>query len=71
VSGGGDVEEDHLVGALLVVAQGEFYRVSHVAQFAGFGFPELHAAGDLPVVNVEARNDAFCDHARIEPVRPG
>ena len=59
---GGDVEENHFVRALVVVADGEFDRVADVAQFARFGFAELDAARDLAVMDVETRNDTFCDH---------
>ena len=63
--GGGDVEEDHFVRALLVVAEREFHGVADVAQAALFGDAKLDAAGDLAVVDVEAGNDTFCDHAGI------
>ena len=59
---GGDVEEDHFVRALLVVAEREFHRVADVAQFARLGFAELDAARDLAGVDVETRNDTFCNH---------
>ena len=63
---GGDVEKHHLVGALFVVTQGQLDRIAHIAQFAGLGLAELHAAGDLPVVNIQARYDSFRHHANIE-----
>ena len=66
---GGDVEEHHLIGALLVVAQGQFDRVAHIAQPAGFGDAEPDAAGDLAVMHVQARYDTFSDHRpMIEPL---
>jgi hypothetical protein len=55
---GRDVEKHHFVGALFVVTDGQFDRVAHVAEFSGFGAPELHAARDLAAVNVQARNDS-------------
>ena len=68
----GDIEEHHFVRALLVVTQGEGDRIADIAQFARFGFAELDAARDLAIMDVEARNDTFCDHRRrlnrfIEP----
>src|ERR1051325_10211248 len=62
VRAGGDVEEHHLVGALRVVAQGERDGIADVAQFAGLGLAELHAAGDVAVVHVKAGDDAFGEH---------
>jgi hypothetical protein len=32
VAGGGDVEEGQLIGALLVVAAGDFHRIAGIAQ---------------------------------------
>ena len=62
VSAGGDVEEYHLVRALVVVTHGELHRVADIAQSALFGAAKLHAARDLSVVNVQAGNDAFREH---------
>ena len=62
---GGDVEEDHFVGALLVVAEGQFDGVADVAQFAGFGLAELDAAGDFAVMHIQTRNNAFCQHGLV------
>jgi len=70
VRGGGDVEEHHFVRALLVVAEREFHRVADVAQATGFRDAELDAARDVAVVNVEAGNDTFCNHAIIKPEKP-
>ena len=61
--GGGDVEEHHFVRALLVVAEGEFHGVADVAQAALLGDAELDAARDMAVVDVETRDDTFCNHA--------
>lgn len=69
VGGGGDVEEDHFIGALFVVPEGEFHGVADIAQAAFFGLAELDTAGDLAVVDVQAGNDTFCDHGDIEPRR--
>ena len=63
VRGGGDIEEDHFVRALLVVAEGEFHGVADVAQAALFGDAELDAARDLAGVDIEAGNDTFRNHA--------
>ena len=42
--GGGDVEKDHFVRALLIVAEGEFDGVADVAKFARLGLAELDTA---------------------------
>ena len=60
---GGDIEKNHFVGALLVVAKGQLNGLADVAQFARLGFAEADAAGDLAVVDVQAGNDAFGEHA--------
>jgi hypothetical protein len=52
--------------ALLVVAQGEFHGVADIFQAAFFGDAKLDTAGDLAGVNVETRNDTFCNHTDIE-----
>ena len=59
---GGDVEEDHLVRALLVVAHGEGDGIADVAEFARLGATELHAARDLSAVYVETGYDSFRKH---------
>ncbi len=64
--GGGDVEEHHFIRALLVVAQGQFHRVAHVAEFARFGFAELDAAGDVAAMDIEAGNDAAGEHSVVK-----
>jgi hypothetical protein len=56
---GGDIEEDHLVCTLVVVPQGEVDRVADVPQPAFFGAAKLDAAGDFPIVHIEAWDDAF------------
>lgn len=66
VGGGGDIEENHFIGPLLIVAEGEFHRVADIAEAAFFGHAELDTAGDLAVVNVQAGNDTFCDHTHIK-----
>ena len=71
VRGGGDVEEHHFVRALFIVAERELHRVADVAQAALLGHAELDAARDLAVVNVETRNDTFCNHNGILPVPAG
>ena len=63
---GGDVEENHFIRALFIVAEGEFHRVADIAQFARLGLAKLNAAGDLAVMNIETRNDTFCNHRIIK-----
>jgi hypothetical protein len=61
--GGGDVEERNLVGAGRVVALGDLHRIPCITQR-----DELHAFDDAPVFDIEAGNDALCEHsARIAP----
>src|SRR5579871_6766126 len=55
----GDVEEDQFVGALLVVAIRELYRVARVAQT-----DEMHAFDDTASGDVEARDDPFGQHGQ-------
>ena len=62
VGAGGDVEKDHFIGTLLIVTNGEFDGITDVTEFAGFGFAELDAAGDLASVDVEAWDDSFGEH---------
>jgi hypothetical protein len=50
---------------LLVVTDGQRNRVADIAQFTGFGPAELHAAGDVPVMNIQAWDYALCQHANI------
>jgi hypothetical protein len=58
----GDVEENHLIRTLLIVALRERDGVADVAQSALLGAAELHATGDFPVVDVKAWDDAFGEH---------
>src|ERR1035437_1698692 len=37
-------------------------RIAHIAQPAGLGDAEPHAAGDLAAMHVQAGNDTFSDH---------
>ena len=57
--GRGDVEEDELVGARLVVDGGQLDRIAGVAQVH-----EVDAFDDAPLVDVEARDDALHQHAQ-------
>jgi len=57
VAGGGDVEEGQFVGALLVVATGDFHRVAGVAQLG-----EVDALDHAAIGHVQAGNDAFGKH---------
>jgi hypothetical protein len=59
---GGDVKENHFVGTLLVVADGQFDRVADVTEFAGLGLAKLHPAGDLPRVNIQTWNNSLRQH---------
>jgi hypothetical protein len=54
VAGGGDVEEDQLVGAVAVVAVGQFHGVAGIAQV-----DEVDALDDASAGDVEAGDDAF------------
>jgi hypothetical protein len=55
---GGDVEEGQFVGALLVVAAGDFNRVAGIAQLG-----EVDALDDATVGHIQAGDDAFCEHS--------
>ena len=66
VGAGGDVEEDHFIGALFVVAERQCHGIADVFQFTGLGFAELDAAGDLAGMDIETGNYAFCNHGDIE-----
>src|SRR5208283_3287310 len=57
VAGGGDVEEDELVGALFVVARGQLDGIAGVAQA-----DEIDALDDAAGGDVEAGDDAFGEH---------
>ena len=59
---GGDVEKDHLIGALLIVAEGEIDGIADFPQPAFFGPAELHAARHFSIMHVKARNHAFGEH---------
>ena len=54
VAGGGDVEEDQFVGAVAVVAVGQFDGIAGIAQV-----DEVDAFDDAAAGDVEARDDAF------------
>ena len=57
VAGSGDVEEHQFVGALLVVARGEFHGIARIAQVDEVDALDHASGGD-----VETRNDSFCQH---------
>ena len=57
-----DVEENHLVGALIIITAGQSDRVADRAQRAFFSAPEANAAGDFSIVHVKAGNDSFRQH---------
>jgi hypothetical protein len=68
---GGDIEEDHFIGALFVVADGEFDGVADDAEAPFFGAAELDAASDFTVVDIEAGNDAFREHRKRGWIKRG
>ncbi len=47
---------------MLVVANGQFNRITHIAQLARFGATKLHSAGHMTRVNIQARNNASGEH---------
>ena len=53
IAGGGDVQESQLVGALFVVAAGDFDRVARVDQV-----DEIHALDHAPGGDIQAGDDA-------------
>ena len=57
VARSGDVEEHQFVGALFVVARGEFHRIAGVAQV-----DEVHAFDHASGGDVEAGNDSLGQH---------
>ena len=57
----------YLVGTLVVIPHREFDRVADIAQAARLRPPELHAASDLPVVDVQTWNDSFGQHGKKPP----
>ncbi len=69
VSTCGDIKEHHLIGALIIVAKRKLDRVADGAKSAFLGTPELHAAGDFPIMHIEARNDTFTEHRFLNVTR--
>jgi hypothetical protein len=67
---GGDIEKDHFVGALLIIAKSESDGVTDILEAAGFGFAELDATGDVSIVDIEAGYDASCEHG-LGAISPG
>jgi hypothetical protein len=65
VRAGGDVEKDHFVSALFIVAHRQFNGITHVPQFARFGFAELDTTSDLACMDIQARYNAFGHHPWI------
>src|SRR5208282_3384517 len=55
--GCGDIVEDDLVGALMVVVTRHRDRIAHIDVLK-----EAHALGDFPVTDIEAWNDSFREH---------
>ena len=70
VRAGGDIEKNHFVSALLIVAHRQFNRVAHVSQFASLRLAKLDTPRDLAVMDVQARNNSFCNHHDIENAMP-
>ena len=54
IAGGGDVEEDEFIGAIAVVALGEFDGVARIAQV-----DEVDALDDAAAGDIETGDDAF------------
>src|SRR5579872_2691333 len=63
VAGRGDVQKHQLVGALLVVARGEFHRIARVAQP-----DEIHSLHHASAGDVETRNDALHEHTKFRTI---
>ena len=59
VRAGGDVEENHLVGALLIIANGQLDRVADVAQPPLLRTAKLHPARNDTVVHVQTGNHSL------------
>ena len=57
VAGSRDVEEGHLVGALLVVAAGDLDRIAGIAQI-----DEVGSLDDPARRDIETGNDALGEH---------
>ena len=57
VTGGGDIEEDELVGALVIVAAGQLDGVARIAQA-----DEVDSLDDAAASDVQAWNDAPREH---------
>jgi hypothetical protein len=51
---GGDIEKSNLVGARLVIAASNLYRVSGITDA-----DEIHALNNTTLVDIEARNNAL------------
>jgi hypothetical protein len=63
-----DVKKNHLISALLVVAQRQLDGIPDIAQFTRLGFAEVNASRDLAGMNIQARYDTFRYHsADMEP----
>ena len=54
VTGRGDIEEHQFVGALLVIARGEFHGIAGVAQV-----DEVHAFDHASAGDIQARDNAL------------
>ena len=56
-NGGGDVEEDQLIGAFITVSCAELDGVAGIAEIQ-----EMDAFDNTVVFNIETRDDSFCKH---------
>ncbi len=56
-----DVEKHQFIGALLVIAQGEVHWIADITKAACFGDAELDTARYLSRMDIQTRNDTFCD----------
>lgn len=60
MSTGGDVEEDHFIGALVIVSLSQLDRIADIAQFSCFGPAKLLSTGHMTIVHIQTRDHSFC-----------
>src|SRR5688572_28798482 len=65
----GDVEKNHLIRALLVVADGKLHWVAHIPQLARLGLSELHTTGHLLRMHIQTWYDSLRQHRAPKPTR--
>ena len=56
---GRDIEEDHLIGTLIIIPDGELHGITHIAQLSGLGPTKLNATGDFSSVDIQTGYDAL------------